>query len=203
MKVRFLQGRWIKCFFPKPGKNKRVMVSFIFFILRLLAGPAGRKDLKMLASQLLTHAAHKLPLGPMRSGCPRTRTAHWPLLRVKMGGLGPESQWPDDVRKPAGKGAATSTKSAFSDYKPSVKCEKIPEQKLKTQRRSWKMKLRVLLEDRGQRRGTSAGEESRGEGAQVLSGQPAARRPSRRGPALRGRCVPLKCTMAGEWGSPA
>ena len=154
-----------------------LMVSFIFFILRLLAGPAGRKDLKMLASQLLTHAAHKFPLGPMRSGCPRARTAHWPLLRVKMGGLGPESQWPDDVRKPAGKGAATSTKSAFSDYKPFVKCEKIPEQKLKTQRRSWKMKLRVLSEDRGRRRGTSAGEESRGEGAHILSGQPAARLP--------------------------
>jgi len=64
----------------------------------------------MLASQPLTHAAHRLPLGPVRSGRPRARTAHWPPLGVGMGGLGPESQWPDDVRKPAGKRASTSTK---------------------------------------------------------------------------------------------
>lgn len=42
MKIRFLQGRWIKCFLPKPGGNKRAAVSFIFFIFRFLARPAGR-----------------------------------------------------------------------------------------------------------------------------------------------------------------
>lgn len=50
-------------------------------------------------------------------------------------------------------------KSAFSDYKPFVKYEKVLEQKPKTHWRSWKMKLEASQKTEDEDRGTSAGEE--------------------------------------------
>lgn len=107
-------------------KKQKAMVSFIF-------GPAGRRDLKMLASWPLTLAAHKLLLGPVRSGRPQAGTAHWP----PPGGWGWEVWGHMMQGNPQEKEPQSQQKSAFSDYKPFV----ILEQKPKTHWRSWKMKL--------------------------------------------------------------